>query len=735
MDEFFGSDYSNEERQSGSEFSAGSGHSDGEAQNYQSEVAERSDGSEPEISGSEEGRNESDVEQNTHSDDERSSHSDAASSRSHHSRGQYGENGYENRIEPDVGVHSEREKSEESEVERSGSEGHQSDAEVERSDSEGHHSEPEGERSGSEEPQSDVEMERSGSEGHHSDVEGIRSGSEGHQSDAEVERSGSEKHHSDIEERSESEGQQSDAEIEQYGSDGQQSDGEIQRANSDAEVERSDSEGHHSEAEAERSGSEKHHSDGEGYEMHVEQSDVERSDEGEQPRHLEAEESDHSEDAEETNHIVNGEQLASDKDEQSDQEIKSGSEEEIISRKRKRVTNSDDESEKGSESERIPKKISHSDSANASDEDGAKATEQDLFGGDVGDISSDDEAQAKLKSDDEKENEIIEKDILQEEEEQEHEEPAPETRIEVEIPRITTNLGKEIHFIKLPNFLSVDTRPYDPQWYEDEIDEDEVLDEEGRARLKLKVENTVRWRNRYDELGNQIRESNARIIRWSDGSLSLHLGSEIFDIHRQLLMQGDHNHLFIRQGTGLQGQAVFRTKLTFRPHSTDSFTHRKMTLSLADRNQKTQKIRVLPNVGKDPEAHRSEMIKKEEDRLKASIRRENKQRRIREKAHNRGLSASYLESDRYEEDDDGAISLAAIKNKYKKGGAALRDRPSIYSSDEEVSDEEKAKRLEQVKSLDDDDDDDSDLDYFERKKAIAEGKKKMATIEESDEES
>lgn len=30
-------------------------------------------------------------------------------------------------------------------------------------------------------------------------------------------------------------------------------------------------------------------------------------------------------------------------------------------------------------------------------------------------------------------------------------------------------------------------RPYDPQWFEDEIDEDEVLDDEGRARLKLKV--------------------------------------------------------------------------------------------------------------------------------------------------------------------------------------------------------------------------------------------------------
>lgn len=49
--------------------------------------------------------------------------------------------------------------------------------------------------------------------------------------------------------------------------------------------------------------------------------------------------------------------------------------------------------------------------------------------------------------------------------------------------------------------------------------------------------------------------------------------------------------------------------VTFRPHSTDSFTHRKMTLSLADRSNKAQKVKVLPIAGKDPDAQRSEMIK------------------------------------------------------------------------------------------------------------------------------
>lgn len=121
------------------------------------------------------------------------------------------------------------------------------------------------------------------------------------------------------------------------------------------------------------------------------------------------------------------------------------------------------------------------------------------------------------------------------EKEKEPEEPVPETRIEHELPYIRADVGKEFHFVKLPNFLSVEPRPYDPETYEDELEEEETLDEEGRARLKLKVENTIRWRTAFDKDGNAFKQSNARMVKWSDGSLSLHLGSEIFDVYRQPL--------------------------------------------------------------------------------------------------------------------------------------------------------------------------------------------------------
>ena len=57
-----------------------------------------------------------------------------------------------------------------------------------------------------------------------------------------------------------------------------------------------------------------------------------------------------------------------------------------------------------------------------------------------------------------------------------------------------------------------------------------VQDEEGRNRTKLKVENTIRWRAVEDEDKNVVRQSNARVVKWSDGSLSLHLGRSIWQL-------------------------------------------------------------------------------------------------------------------------------------------------------------------------------------------------------------
>lgn len=347
-----------------------------------------------------------------------------------------------------------------------------------------------------------------------------------------------------------------------------------------------------------------------------------------------------------------------------------------------------------------------------------------LFGDDVDDISDDEEQGKKSGSDkDDKESDARRSKTperarsrsgsrssddqnfarvyqnLDDEKEKEPEpepEPLPETRIDVEIPRIVTNLGRDIHFVKMPNFLSVETRPFDADQYEDEIDEEDVMDEEGRQRLKLKVGNTIRWREAYDKEGRVQRESNARFIKWSDGSMSLHLGSEIFDVYKQPLA-GDHNHLFIRQGTGLQGQAVFRTKLTFRPHSTESSTHKKMTMSLADRSTKTSGIKILTQVGHDPDADRYGKLKAEEEKLRQAMRARAGHTKQPKRSGGAGHNASYRDHDEAS-DDEGAISIAAIKGKYKKDSKSKQSASAIYSSDEDGSDIETRKKKKKDKS-------------------------------------
>lgn len=58
---------------------------------------------------------------------------------------------------------------------------------------------------------------------------------------------------------------------------------------------------------------------------------------------------------------------------------------------------------------------------------------------------------------------------------------------------------------------------------------------------------------------------------------------------------------------------------------------------------------------------------KEEERMRAQTRRESQQRRIREKNASKGLTANYLESEIFEEDEQELEeSLAAIKSRYKK---------------------------------------------------------------------
>jgi RNA polymerase-associated protein LEO1 len=71
------------------------------------------------------------------------------------------------------------------------------------------------------------------------------------------------------------------------------------------------------------------------------------------------------------------------------------------------------------------------------------------------------------------------------------------------------------------------------------------------------------------------------MVRWSDGSFSLLLGDELFEVATQDLKDQHQYLLLSHPKEGLfQTHARFMKSATFRPHNTQSLTHKKLTLAM-----------------------------------------------------------------------------------------------------------------------------------------------------------
>ncbi|KAG6439500.1 hypothetical protein O3G_MSEX000823, partial [Manduca sexta] len=127
-----------------------------------------------------------------------------------------------------------------------------------------------------------------------------------------------------------------------------------------------------------------------------------------------------------------------------------------------------------------------------------------------------------------------------------------------------------------------------------------------------------------------------------------------------------------------------------------------MTLSLADRSTKTSAIKILSQVGTDPDADRKYQLKKEEMELRAAMR-----SRVSARPKRRAGARAAQRGD--DSEDEGGVSLQAIKNKYKQGQKASAGA-AIYSSESDASDVEtrRARRQDRAKALKDSDDEGSD---------------------------
>jgi RNA polymerase-associated protein LEO1 len=135
----------------------------------------------------------------------------------------------------------------------------------------------------------------------------------------------------------------------------------------------------------------------------------------------------------------------------------------------------------------------------------------------------------------------------------------------------------------------------------------------------------------------QRRQSNAHVIRWSDGSMSLRLGKEYFDINQVIDSSGSaHRQAFGSQNSQsqsqgapvlppgkahgltylvaqhkraeiLQAEAAITGFLTLRPTDMQSETHRLVVRAVGQKHSKVARLRMAPD--RDPEREKQELIR------------------------------------------------------------------------------------------------------------------------------
>ncbi|KAI9314073.1 Leo1-like protein-domain-containing protein, partial [Dichotomocladium elegans] len=218
--------------------------------------------------------------------------------------------------------------------------------------------------------------------------------------------------------------------------------------------------------------------------------------------------------------------------------------------------------------------------------------------------------------------------------------------INVEMPALPLPISTDgkFYLAKMPRFLDVDTAPFDPDTTR-ELYENVLQETENKEPILQQMERTVRWRPVVDERGEEAVATNTNFIEWEDGTLSLMVGKELYDVSQKEFQNGENAYLLAHQTSSgvLESHLELTHQMTFRP----SETHRHMSGIATDhtRHAKTKMF----FTEKDPEQISREAEIQQNERLRAQRKLDSQRRRT--DAQYQSSTSSYLYND-YEDEED-----------------------------------------------------------------------------------
>ena len=205
--------------------------------------------------------------------------------------------------------------------------------------------------------------------------------------------------------------------------------------------------------------------------------------------------------------------------------------------------------------------------------------------------------------------------LNEEEEEEEEDKEEDENEKEIYLNPIVS---------KATNIFDVNAKKFDENTFQEEEDKT-IVDEFGRSRLKAKEGNVARWTR--DETTNELK-SNAKFVEWSDGSRTLHLGEEVFNVMESAVSskQGLNQYVFARHQGLMEGKAKISKRMQFRPATTDSHTHKRLRDAIEKKHGARAKgtIRFVSNVDPEKEKDASDRLFEQRAREEAQLQRKRK---------------------------------------------------------------------------------------------------------------
>ncbi|KAK1941476.1 RNA polymerase-associated protein LEO1 [Phytophthora citrophthora] len=315
------------------------------------------------------------------------------------------------------------------------------------------------------------------------------------------------------------------------------------------------------------------------------------------------------------------------------------------------------------------------------------------------------------------------------------------------------------HFIcKMPNILRLIQEPYTKEAILAEMDNpsDETL-----------YRNYVRWRYKRDPATGRVlldektklplRESNAKLVQWEDGTFSMFVGKEALTLSRQKLANSflfvnemasdtprfqDSDDVVPGQESVLECHARLKEKFTIRPMTTTSKSHKSLTMSMrAKHNKGVQKLKEYISE-LDGEREQEQRVKITDEKLRLQNRKKARQGYEYDRERSSRMDAQFLEEgyDAMDYEDDEHVG--AIKEQFgkRKSSAAQRKhgarRPVPGGGFDEYRSSQRQRELERD-AEGSESDNDAGLDEGEEdeeEEVVIRSHKKRRTVDEEDSE-